>query len=164
MTTKEDIREKPLKYYDVASANKTALTGVPTGSIFFETDKGIKYEYTGTEWIQTDPSQQVASVTILSSQTTSGEFDFRRYKYLAFEMPAAWTAGTLTLQGSVTAGGTKRTIRNDSNLAFTNMTVAVDTIYIVDTNALMIAALPFMSFSCSAAQTSDATIKVMMKA
>jgi len=42
-------------------------------------------------------------------------------------MPDGWDAATLTIKGSAIAGGTKRTIKNDSGETFTLMTVAVDT-------------------------------------
>jgi hypothetical protein len=105
----------------------------------------------------------VTTVTIASSETASTELDFSSYKFLAILMPSAWTSATLTIYGSATAGGTKRVIKNDSGQTFPAMTVAVDEIYTIDTNALMIAALPYLSFVASAAQGAARTITVMMK-
>lgn len=106
----------------------------------------------------------VIDVTIAISGTVSSEIDFRGYKYLGFLMPAAWTSATLTLKGSAVAAGTKQTIKNDSGLTFPAMTVAVDTVYTIDTNALMIAAVPYLALVSSAQQEAARTIKVFLKA
>jgi len=96
--------------------------------------------------------------------TLSTEIDFRNFKYLSIRMPDAWTAATLTIKGSATAGGTKRVIKNDVGVAFAPMTVAVDEIYSIDVQSLMLAGVFFLSLEASVAQAAERTIKVMMKA
>ena len=107
---------------------------------------------------------EVQDAVIAAAGTVSTEIDFRAYKYLSFLMPAAWTAATLTLKGSAVTGGTKVAIKNDTNTTFPAMTVAVDTIYSVDVNALMAAGVHFLALESSVAQVAERTIKVMCKA
>ncbi len=125
--------------------------------------EAIKVDALGNMVSTQQAGWKVTTVTIANGQTASSELDFSGYKHLAFLMPAAWTAGWLTIRGSAVAGGTKRVIRNDDNTTIPNMTVAVDTIYTVDANALMLAAIPFLSFVCENAQGAARTITVMMK-
>jgi len=106
----------------------------------------------------------VLDCTIPIGGTVSNEVDISQYRYFSFLMPAGWDAATLTIQGSAVAGGTKRTIKNDVGVTFPVMTVAVDTIYAIDLNALMLAGVFYVSFVASAAQTTAArTIKLMCK-
>jgi len=104
-----------------------------------------------------------AVIDISEDAKISSEIDFRNYKYLSFQMPAAWDTATLTIYGSATAGGTKVPIKNDVGQTFPLMTVAVDTIYTIDANALMIAGVQYLAFVSSADQTADRTIKVMLE-
>ncbi len=106
---------------------------------------------------------EIVTVTIPNGGTQSTEIDFRGAKHIAFLMPAAWTAGWLTIRGSAEAGATKRAIRNDANLAFPNMTVAVDTLYSIDINALMLAPNAYLAFVCENPQGAEREIVVMMK-
>jgi hypothetical protein len=107
--------------------------------------------------------EQVDAVIALNG-TISSEIDFRKYKYLSFLMPAAWTAATLTLKASAVTGGTKVDIVDDGGTAFAAMTVAVDKVYTVDTQALQIAGLHWLALVSSEAQVAARTIKVMLKA
>ena len=110
-------------------------------------------------------SYLVQDAVIAKDGTDSTEVDIQKWKYISILMPAGWDAATLTIKGSAVAGGTKRTIKNDVGQTFPAMTVAVDTIYTIDANALMLAGVHFISFVASAAQTTAArTIKVMCKA
>jgi len=104
-----------------------------------------------------------AVIDISEDAKVSTEIDFRNYKYLSFLMPAAWDTATLTIYGSAVAGGTKVPIKNDVGQTFPLMTVAVDTIYTIDANALMIAGVQYLAFVSSADQTADRTIKVMLE-
>ena len=79
-------------------------------------------------------------------------------------MPAEWTAATLTIKGSAVTGGTKRTIKNDVGITFAPMTVAVDEIYSIDVQSLMLAGVFFLALEASVAQAAARTIKVMLKA
>ena len=128
--------------------------------------KGLEYIKDAVEAIRAavEGTYTVQDVVIASAGTVSTEIDFQKYKYLSFLMPAAWTAATLTLKGSATAAGTKVAIKNDSDVAIPAMTVAVDTIYSVDTSVLFIAGIHFLAFESSAAQDAERTIKVMLKA
>ena len=102
---------------------------------------------------------------IAQNGTESTEVDIQKWKYISLLMPAGWDAATLTIKGSAVAGGTKRVIKNDAGQTFPAMTVAVDTIYSIDANALMLAGVHFIALVASAAQTTAArTIKVMCKA
>jgi len=96
--------------------------------------------------------------------TLSSEIDFQKYKYLSFLMPSEWTAATLTIKGSAVAGGTKRIIKNDVGITFAPMTVAVDEIYTIDVQSLMLSGVFFLSLESSVAQAAARTIKVMLKA
>ncbi len=108
---------------------------------------------------------EVIDCVIAKDGTVSSEADISKYKYFSFLMPSGWDAATLTIKGSAVAGGTKQVIKNDVGQTFPDMTVAVDTIYAIDANSLMIASLPFISFVASAAQTTAArTIKIICKA
>ena len=118
----------------------------------------------GTVDVQVIGNYAVQDVVIALAGTASTEIDFRGYKYLSFLMPAAWTAATLTLKGSAVSGGTKVAIKNDSNVALPAMTVAVDTIYSIDTSILTVAGVHFLAFESSAPQDAARTIKVMLKA
>jgi len=110
-------------------------------------------------------SYQQVDAVIADEGTASSEIDFRNFKYLSFLMPAGWDAATLTIYGSMTAGGTKVAITNDAGVAFPAMTVAVDKIYTVDVHALKLASVPFLSLVASAAQMGGPrTIKCFMKA
>ena len=110
-------------------------------------------------------SYLVQDAVIAQNETDSTEVDIQKWKYISILMPAGWDAATLTIKGSAVAGGTKRTIKNDVGQTFPAMTVAVDTIYTIDANALMLAGVHFITFVASAAQTTAArTIKVMCKA
>ena len=107
---------------------------------------------------------KVVDAVIAQNGTDSTEIDFRNYKYMAIQMPAAWDAATLTIKGSAAAGGTKQTITNDVGVAFPDMTVAANGIYAIDLHALKIAAIPYLALVASAAQTTAArTIKVMLE-
>ena len=123
--------------------------------------ESIELELQGA--IETTSNSVVKDVVIAAAGTQSTEIDFRKYKYLAFLMPSAWTSATLTLKGSAVEGGTKVAIKNDTNTAFPAMTVAVDTLYSVDVNALMIVGLHFLAFESSAPQDAERTIKVICK-
>ena len=110
-------------------------------------------------------SYLVQDAVIAKDGTESTEVDIQKWKYISILMPDGWDAATLTIKGSAVSGGTKRTIKNDVGQTFPAMTVAVDTIYSIDANALMLAGVFFISFVASAAQTTAArTIKVMCKA
>lgn len=104
-----------------------------------------------------------AVITIATDAKVSSEIDFRNYKYLSFEMPAAWDEATITIKGSATAGGTKVDIVNDAGVAFPAMTVEASKIYSVDLHALKIAAIPYLALVSSADQTANRTIKVMLE-
>ena len=104
-----------------------------------------------------------AVITIATDAKVSSEIDFRNYKYLSFEMPAAWDTATITIKGSSAAGGTKVDIVNDAGVAFPAMTVAASKIYSVDLHALKIAAIPYLALVSSADQTANRTIKVMLE-
>jgi len=115
--------------------------------------------------VQLSGSYLVQDAIIAKDGTESTEVDLQKWKYISFLMPAGWDAATLTIKGSAVTGGTKRTIKNDVGQTFPAMTVAVDTIYTIDANALMLAGVHFIAFVASAAQTTAArTIKVMCKA
>lgn len=115
--------------------------------------------------MQLSGSYLIQDAVIAKDGTDSTEVDLQKWKYISFLMPAGWDAATLTIKGSAVAGGTKRTIKNDVGQTFPAITVAVDTIYAIDANALMLAGVHFISFVASAAQTTAArTIKVMCKA
>lgn len=147
------------------------LTGIPTGSTFFESDTGILKVLNAAGALVTAPSEsvqlsgsKVVDAVIAQNETDSTEIDFRNYKYMAIQMPAGWDAATLTIKGSATAGGTKQTITNDAGVAFPQMTVAANGIYAIDLHALKIAAIPYLALVASAAQTTAArTIKVMLE-
>ena len=107
---------------------------------------------------------EVIDCVIANEGTVSTEADISKYKYFSFLMPAGWDAATLTIYGSAVAGGTKRVIKNDAGQTFPVMTVAVDTVYSIDSAALMLAGVHFISFVASAAQTNGPrTIKLMCK-
>lgn len=148
------------------------LTGIPTGSTFFESDTGILKILNAAGALVEAPSESVqlsgskvidAVIDISEDAKVSTEIDFRNYKYLSFLMPAAWDTATLTIYGSAVAGGTKVPIKNDVGQTFPLMTVAVDTIYTIDANALMIAGVQYLALVSSADQTADRTIKVMLE-
>jgi len=110
-------------------------------------------------------SYLVQDAVIAQNGTDSTEVDLQKWKYISILMPAGWDAATLTIKGSAVAAGTKCTIKNDAGQTFPAMTVAVDTIYSIDANALMLAGVHFIALVASAAQTTAArTIKVMCKA
>ena len=112
----------------------------------------------------TGSSVEVIDCVIADEGTVSTEADISKYKYFSFLMPAGWDAATLTIYGSAVAGGTKRVIKNDAGQTFPVMTVAVDTVYSIDSAALMLAGVHFIAFVASAAQTTAArTIKLMCK-
>lgn len=107
---------------------------------------------------------EVIDCIIAKDGTVSSEADISKYRYFSFLMPAGWDAATLTIKGSAAAAGTKQTIKNDAGQTFPVMTVAVDTVYAIDSAALMLAGVHFISFVASAAQTTAArTIKLMCK-
>ena len=110
-------------------------------------------------------SYLVIDAIIAQSGVESTEIDLRPWKYISLLMPAGWNAATLTIKGSAVTGGTKVVIKNDAGQTFPAMTVAINEIYSIDANALMLAGVHFISLVASAAQTTAArTIKVMCKA
>ena len=52
----------------------------------------------------------VKQLTIAASATTSSVADVRDAEYFAFEMPAAFTGATFTIQGSRSRAGTFKTV------------------------------------------------------
>lgn len=156
-----------------AEIGNFSLVGVPVGSTFFESDTGQLKILSAAGTLVNAPSEsvtlsgsnvEVIDVVIAESETESAEVDVSKYKYFAILMPAAWTDATLTIKGSAVTGGTKQTIKNDVGQTFPTMTVAVDTLYAIDANALMLAALPYISLVSSVAQESARTIKLICKA
>jgi len=130
-----------------------------------DADGDEKFTSTNPGNVSLSGSYLIQDAVIAQNGTESTEVDIQKWKYIAILMPAGWDAATLTIKGSAAAGGTKRTIKNDVGQTFPTMTVAVDTIYSIDANALMLAGVHFISLVASAAQTTAArTIKVMCKA
>ena len=163
-----------IKRFTGTAAERAALSivGVPVGSTYLETDTGLIYiidsagawaEKTGLFKLS-GSTVEVIDCVIADEGTVSTEADISKYKYFSFLMPAGWDAATLTIYGSAVAGGTKRVIKNDAGQTFPVMTVAVDTVYSIDSAALMLAGVHFIAFVASAAQTTAArTIKLMCK-
>lgn len=165
-----------LKHYERFAGLSTDVkpANAPMGSTFFEWDTSKLYTLSPAGWVekkgtihgdvQLSGSKVVDAVIDISDDAkVSSEIDFRNYKYLSFLMPAAWDTATLTIYGSATAGGTKVPIKNDVGQTFPAMTVAVDTIYTIDANALIIAGVQYLALVSSADQTADRTIKVMLE-
>lgn len=104
------------------------------------------------------PSYKELEIAIAAEGTASTEIDMRGYKTLTFQMPAAWTAATLTPKGSLTAAGTKQTITKDGT-AVGAITVAADGVYEVST----LSGQAYVTLVSSAAQEAARTIKVILK-
>lgn len=106
---------------------------------------------------------EVRTVTIGvgAAKRESEEIDFRKFTRLAFQMPAAWDAGTITIKGSAVSGATKQSIITAAGTALEAITVAVNNIYIVD--PLNLSGISFLSLTSSVDQTADRVITLLLK-
>ena len=82
------------------------------------------------------------STTIASGTSLSGEIEVKN-QLLAIEMPAAWTAASITFQASSTSGGTYKDVYDDLGSEVT-LTAGANRVITIDNNALKLASLKFI--------------------